>query len=178
MIDSSTVSIPCRESVYVRGVVYLLVTMFTLLGYDAKSQSVTYLSDVITVNLNTSYPDPIVGIGRPGGGGGSINPSGTLDGRQITSLYTYYAPKRALDATYLTLGNFPSDPGATYLQSLTCTTATLGTITLTASAASRTYSSTERSVTYSWTGYNVAIFDDISVPQAAQCTINHSFDLS
>ena len=178
MIDSSAVSTSCRESPYIRGAVCLFVVMFTLLGYGAKARSVTYLSDVITVNLNTSYPGLIVGIGRAEGGGGSITPRGTLDSRQITSLYTYYAPKRALDATYLTLGNFPSDPGATYLQSLTCTTATLGTITLTASAASRTYSSTERSVTYSWTGYNVAIFDDISVPQAAQCTINHSFDLS
>ena len=179
MIDSSTVSISCRENAYVRGAVYLLVMIsITLLEVPAKAQSVTYLSDLVTVNLNASYPGPIVGIGRAGGGGGSINPRGTLDGRQISSLYTYHAPKRALDATYLTLGNFPSDPGSTYLQSLTCTSPTLGTITLAASAASRTYSSTERSVTYSWTGYHVAIFDNLSIPQAAQCIINHSFDLS
>lgn len=178
MIDSSAVSTSCRENPYIRGAVFLFVVMFTLLGYGAKARSVTYLSDVLTVNLNTSYPGPIVGIGRADGGGDSITPRGTLDSRQITSLYTYYAPKRALDATYLTLGNFPSDPGSTYLQSLTCTTATLGTITLTASTASRTYSSTERSVTYSWAGYNVAIFDNLSVPQEAQCIINHSVDLS
>jgi hypothetical protein len=167
-----------NESAYVRGATYLLVMMFTLLGYPAKAQSVTYLPDVIAVNLNASYPGPIVGIGHAEAGGGSITPRRTFDSRLITSLYTYYAPKRGLYATYLTLGNFPSDPGSTYLKSLTCTTATLGAITLTASAASRTYSSTERSVTYIWTGYNVAIFDDLSIPQAAQCTINHSVDLS
>ena len=178
MVDSSAVSISCPEGVCVRGAMYLLVIMFTLLGDAAKAQSVAYLSDVIAVDLKASYPGPVVGIGRAEAGGGSITPMGTLDGRQITSLYTYFAPKRALDATYLTLGNFPSDPGSTYLQSLTCTTATLGTITLTASAASRTYSSTEQTVTYSWTGYNVAIFDVLSVPQAARCTIDHSADFS
>ena len=181
MVESSVVSISCarlNESAYVRGAICLLVMMFTMLGCPAKAQSVTYLSDVITVSLNASYPGPIVGIGRTDAGGGSVTPRGTLDSRKITSLYTYYAPKRALDATYLTLGNFPSDPGSTYLQSLTCMTPTLGTITLMASTASRTYSSTERSVTYSWTGYHVAIFDNLSIPQAAQCIINHSFDLS
>ena len=57
MIDSSAVSTSCRESPYIRGAVCLFVVMFTLLGYGAKARSVTYLSDVITVNLNTSYPD-------------------------------------------------------------------------------------------------------------------------
>jgi hypothetical protein len=178
MVESSAVSISRHESAHVCVAVHLLVMICALLDCAAQAQSVTYLPDVITVNLNASYPGPIVGVGHAEAGGGSIAPRGTLDSRQITSLYTYYAPQRALDATYLTLRNFPSDPGPTYLRSLTCTTATLGTVTLTASEASRTYSSTERSVTYSWTGYNVAIFDDLSIPQAAQCTIDHSVDLS
>ena len=178
MVDSYAISTSRPESAYVRGTAYLLVMMLILLDSAAKAQPVTYLSDVITVYLSASYPGPIVGIGRAEAGRGSITPRTTLDSRQITSLYTYYAPKRALDATYLTLGGFPSDPGSTYLQSLTCTTATLGTVTLAASAATRTYSSTERSVTYIWVGHNVAIFDALSVPQAAQCAIDHSVDLS
>jgi hypothetical protein len=176
MTNSSAVSNSCHESAYVRAAAYPLFVMFTMLGCAAKAQSVTYLPDVIRVQLNASYPGHIVGIGRAEAGGGSITPRGTLDSREITSLYTYFARQPAFDATYLTLGNFPSDPGSTYLRSLICTTATLGTITLTASAASRTYSSTERSVTYTWTGHNVAIFDDLSVPQAAECSIDHAVD--
>ena len=87
MVDSSAVSSdpatwresgPCfSPEPRISQAAYPLVMMFTLSCYAGKAQSVTYLSDVITVNLDVSYPGPYCGNRTCGRGRGLDHPKGS-----------------------------------------------------------------------------------------------------
>lgn len=155
-----------------RGILCGFAMLLALGRPAAQAQTVAYLPDLITVNLNASYPSNSVGIQN--GSGGSAVPASTLDGHNITSLFTQYPAKGAPPHSVLTLGSFSWDPGPSYLQSLTCTTAALGTVTFAGSSAVRAYVSATQSVSYTWGGRPGALFEDLSSAQTAYCTIAHS----
>jgi hypothetical protein len=144
---------------------YVFVLLLILSCASAHAQTPAYLPDVITVNVGPAWPNPNVGAA-------SFSPTSTLDGRQLNSLSTYYPAKGAPPHTTLVLGNFSSDPGPTYLQSVSCTTAAIGTKTLDGSAATRTFNSSTGSLTYFW--QKLYIFEDLQAAQTAQCIFVHT----
>jgi len=138
----------------------------------AYAQTVAYLPETITVSIPEVYPSRVTGYDP--GVGGSTTPSTTADGHGITALYTQYGLKNAPSTTTLTLSGFSADPGASYVQTLSCATASAGTVTLAGSSAfSRSYSASAQSVSYVW---RTPSFNVISSTQTATCTLQHQAD--
>ena len=152
--------------------VFALLLM--LLCAAAHAQTPAYLPDVITGVVTAR-----TGVGEVASAAlGSITPASTLDGHSI-SISVTQPPKGAPTRSNLVFGNFSSDPGPTYLQSLTCTTASWGTQTLTSSSGksfTRTYSSANQSLTYSWAGVYPFFIGVNGSTQSAQCTLVHTGD--
>jgi hypothetical protein len=156
----------------VRGIIYGFVIL-SALHPAAHAQTTAYLPDAITgiVTTHETFGAASTASMSP------ITPASTLDGHSITSLYISQGPKAAPLGTVLVLGKFSSDPGTSYLQSLSCTTASTGTRTLTPSSGtfSRLYTSATQSVRYTWKGVYPFYFGSANgAQQAATCTISHS----
>jgi len=157
----------------VRGALCGFVMLLALVRPPAAhAQTTAYLPDGITGTVVSRTP----GGGTPATATlTAITPASTLEGHGI-SLAVSYPPRSGGAQAALTLGNFSSDPGPSYLQSLSCTTAKWGTHTVTSGQlASRVYSGS--SVTYRWSGVLHPLPFSIGVngeTDAATCTITHS----
>jgi hypothetical protein len=161
------------EAAIVRGTIGGLVLLLSLVRPAAHAQTTAYLPDVITGTVTTF--EAVGAASRADMA--PITPASTLDGHSITSLGISRPPKAGPVVTHLFLGKFSSDPGPSYLQSLTCTTAGTGTITLTPSSGtfSRVYTSATQTVAYGWKGvYPFFLGSKNGATQSAQCTISHS----